>query len=78
MILKFYETALDRLRSRREVFSNRLLEGSITKLGEYKFVVGKYKGLNEAEIILKQLYRDTFNLDMETGGTVENERFNDE
>lgn len=60
MDIKFYEHYLLKLRQRRFGFSERLLSGTFQALDDYKLIVGNFKGLVEAEEILKDLFKETY------------------
>jgi len=60
MLIKFYEQLLSDIRDRRSIISGRLLAGNFDTFEEYKKVSGKFNGLEEAEQIIKNLYKDMF------------------
>lgn len=60
MINKYCENLLIRLGDRKKVYGNRILSGTFSTLDEYKLLVGKFKGMEEAEIEIKALYKDMF------------------
>ena len=47
-----------RLRERRKVYETRLSSGAIANLEEYKLVVGKLQGLDEALMATSQCYKE--------------------
>lgn len=48
------------MRERQKVYEERVLSGSFDKLEDFKLMIGKLKGLEEAEVIVKTLYKDMF------------------
>lgn len=56
----FVERLLLKLRERRSTYSSRILTGNVANLEEYKFSAGKMLGIEEAEDIVKKLYKETY------------------
>lgn len=51
--LKLAEYLLKELRQRKERMSGALLDGSITSMEEYRFVIGQIRGMTYAEDEIK-------------------------
>ena len=60
MIDKFYESFLFRLRDRKKVYITRITNGSIATMEDYKQVIGRLQGLDEAESTAKELFKDMY------------------
>jgi hypothetical protein len=60
MNLRFCENLLVRIRERQGVYADRILSGTFDKIEDYKFVVGKWQAMREAEEIICRLYKDMF------------------
>ena len=60
MVISFCEELLKRVRERRAVYVDRLSSGTFQTLEDYKFIVGKLKGVEEMESEVKKLYSDMF------------------
>lgn len=58
MFLKFAENLLERIRERQGFNCDQLISGSPKNMEEYKLIIGKYRGLIEAEEIAKQMIKD--------------------
>ena len=65
MVIKFCENVLRRLEERKKIYERKILSGSFQTLEEYKLSIGKYLGIEETEIILKEIYKSMFEV-MET------------
>lgn len=65
MDIKFYENLLFRIRDRRSVLTERLISGTFETFDDYKLFVGKVKGLDEAELIIRLLFKDMYDINME-------------
>ena len=70
-MIKFIENSFIRVRERQKVYAERLVSGAIQNMEEYKLNLGKYRGMIEAEEIIKKLYKEM------TEGHIENEGKND-
>lgn len=57
MLIYFYEELLRSLNERKALCSDRLLSGSFDNFEEYKFFVGKFKGLKESEEAIRDAYK---------------------
>lgn len=68
MDTRFYEKLLLEIRERRSEFSERLLKGSFSSLEEYKFIVGKFQGLREAEELLVDLFKQVNSIEIGENG----------
>jgi len=51
MIIKFYEVVLSRLRNEIKNYTSRVATGSLQTFDDYRWMCGKIKGLQEAEVI---------------------------
>lgn len=57
MLEKFIENFLVKSRASQGVYVERISSGGFKTLSEYKLVVGKLKGLQESEYLIKELYK---------------------
>jgi hypothetical protein len=48
---------LSRIRERRSAATERVINGSFDKLEDYKYIVGKLKGLEEMESLTMELFK---------------------
>lgn len=69
MFFAFAENLLKRIRERQEFNCEQLTSGAPKNMEEYKLIIGKYRGLIEAEEITRQMIKDL---------TVTNEEPNDD
>jgi hypothetical protein len=53
-----YESMLLRIRDRQKTYLGSIASGSFQSFEEYKLCAGKLKGLEEAEAIVKEAYRN--------------------
>jgi hypothetical protein len=65
--IRFYEDLIFKIKERRSVYSDRLLSGTFDTLDEYKLIVGKLKGLDEAEQAAQLIYRSRFESHKDSG-----------
>lgn len=68
MVEFFKSGLLAKIQERRKVHENRLASGAIDKLAEYKLVVGRLQGLDEATAVINKTYQELIN------GSEQNER----
>lgn len=73
--LKFTSDALSRLRKRHAEYAEKILAGEFATLEEYKHVIGKAKGIKEAEDILAELCEESCGVNMETKGVLYGAKF---
>jgi len=59
-MFKYVENLLAKIRERRAIYSTRILSGSFSVLDEYKFISGKYMAFEEAEELVKKVYKDMY------------------
>lgn len=62
MIPNFYESLLDNLRKSQQAYGDRILSGSFSTFDEYKSYTGRYHGLKEAEYIIQETYKKTYEI----------------
>lgn len=62
MVPNFYENLLGNLRKSQQAYSDRILSGSFSTFDEYKSCTGRYLGLKEAEYIIQETYKNTYEL----------------
>jgi hypothetical protein len=55
---KFCEILLFRLRQKKDPLLEPLISGAIQSMEQYRYTCGKIKGLEEAELELKTLYKE--------------------
>lgn len=60
MLIKFCEKILRRFEERKKIYTDKILSGSCQTFEEYRLNIGKYKGIEESEVILKQVYKNMF------------------
>lgn len=60
MIVKYIEGLLHRIRTRKIPYIERLSSGSMQTIEDYRNICGKIHGLDEAEGIVKDLYKELF------------------
>ncbi len=63
MVINFSENVLSALRKRQSTYIQRVCSGVFDSLEEYKFIAGKLKGLEEAEKVVKQTYKEMFHME---------------
>ena len=60
----FYEVFLKRIRERQKIQSEKILSGAFQKLSHYKFSSGRLEGLNEAEEVALNLYKEMYEINV--------------
>ena len=68
-MIDFYkDNLLKKIQARRQIYEVRLAAGAIDKIEDYKLVVGKVQGLDEATIVIQNAYKELI------AGSQKNER----
>jgi hypothetical protein len=58
-MIDFYkDNLLKKIQERRHIYEVRLAAGAIEKIEDYKLVVGKVQGLDEAAVVIQNAYKE--------------------